>query len=118
MRSLVHSQRGQAGLVKRKIPLESIGLDPSKVSLEGLEELAVKINEKLVNRLRKSLTRSEDYLISLKVSREGECINVSIDLSVESGEPITPEFNAFLDEVIDEALEIVRRELKRRFGKG
>lgn len=108
--------RGLPKLVKRKVPIEKIGIDVSSLSTDELEEIALKASEELLSSLKQLIPRRDDYLAYISIQREGEAVNVLVNVEVEGTAPLTPQLEALIDEAVDKALKVVRDELKRRAG--
>ena len=67
--------------------------------------------------LKRLIPRRDDYLAHISIQREGEAVNVLVNVEVEGTAPLTPQLEALIDGAIDKVLKVIRDELKRRASR-
>lgn len=97
--------------------VETLGLDVSRIDPQELSEIATFLEGKIKKPLSVLSGRRSDYEIAISVGVKSDHVEVVIDLRLESLESLNPEFESLLDQIIDNALESLRDELLRRYGR-
>lgn len=82
-----------------------------------MKNIATLLEEKIRESIEGLLGRREEYNVLISVSVDSGCVNVSMDLELSSFEPITPELESLLDQIVDNALETLEYELLSKYRK-
>ncbi len=99
----------------RSIPSEELGIDVGRIGIEDLEDIAGIVTKRLEKDVMNILGRGEDYNIIVSLSKEEGGIVAYVDIELQTYELPTPSLLALIDKKIDEALNLVRDELIKRF---
>ena len=103
--------------VKKKLPVEELGLNLDSISECDLEELATEASERLASALDKLIGRQSYYIstVRLEFDKERKAINAIVEVEVSSPIQPSPELITGIDDIIDQCFEVIRNELIRKF---
>ncbi|MEM0066108.1 MAG: hypothetical protein QXT76_04390 [Sulfolobales archaeon] len=104
-------------MVKKRLKnVINIGLELDKIDQKVLEELSQILGDLLANNLSMVLGRRIEFQVSLELE-VSDTLDLSVDLYLESSEPLPPEILAEIDKRVDEAIVKFEELIAQKFGK-
>ncbi|MEM1623318.1 MAG: hypothetical protein QXZ60_01800 [Sulfolobales archaeon] len=94
----------------------NIGLDLDRIDQRVLEELSQTLGDLLANNLSTILGRRIEFQVALELE-VSDTLDLSVDLYLESSEPLAPEVLVEIDKRIDEAIVKFEELVAQKFGK-
>lgn len=101
----------------KHVPVENLGIDPQSLTTEEIEEILENLEKTVLKHLRTESARREDFIVTASIDVLDEEVVCTIDVEIQTAEPVTPEYEARIDEAINKALEVVSLELKKKARK-
>ncbi len=103
--------------VKKKLPIEELGLNLDSISESDLEKLAIEASERLTGALDKLVGRQSHYVstVRLEFDEESRAVNAIVEVEILTPVQPSPELINDIDVIIDRCFEVIRNELIRRF---
>ena len=105
------------GKGRRRIRPEELGLDLGRVTPEELSELAEELVRKVEEAVADAVGQREEFNVEASLEVGGGTLDLNLMIEVRGRAPIPPEMMAKIDAAVDDALEVFRDELRRRYGK-
>ncbi len=106
------------GRRKRRIRPEDLGLDLSKVTPDELSELAEGLVKEVEEAIARVIGQREEFNVEASLEVGEGTLDLNLMIEVRGRTPIPPETMARIDAAVDEALEVFKDELRRKYGKG
>ena len=106
------------GRGRRRIRPEELGLDLSKLTPDELSELAEELVREVEEAIAEVVGQREEFNVEASLEVGEETLDLNLMIEVRGRAPIPPETMARIDAAVDEALEVFRDELRRRYGSG
>jgi len=105
------------GKGRRRIRPEELGLDLSSIGPDELSELAEELVKNVENAIASVLGQRDEFNVEASLEVGDDTLDLDLLIEVRGRAPVPPETMARIDAAIDNALEVFRDELQRRFGR-
>lgn len=106
------------GKGRRRIRPEELGLDLSKVTPDELSELAEELVREVEKAVSETVGQKEEFNVETSLEVREDTLDLNLMIEVRGRAPIPPETMARIDAAVDEALEVFKDGLKKKYGKG
>lgn len=96
--------------------IRNIGLDLGKLGQRELEELSEFLEKVILESLDDVLTPTTDVQVTIELELS-EHLDVSVDLTISSPTPLSPDVLARVDAALDKALEVFEGYVYQKHGR-